>query len=279
MKTRASYLCIAMVASLALAGCPAATTSGTKSGKPATALETVAKAAADSGMSKESLIFAERLYKEKPNDPEYIVNYAKGLRRAGNIEAAKLVIRTPAKGKRATPDMMTEAAMVLVANGEYDEATGLAQKALEKAPKSPDAHHALALAMSGMEEFAGAQLQFQKALDLWPDGRDQTPIINNRAMSMAAQGKIEDARMIMSMATGEALTSRAYQNNRALLDSLEGKEIKVEKLPGDKGTKANIKIQKPGDAAKGKPGKPGKMQPIVEYRGINLDKDFVLAAR
>lgn len=270
-KTSSSYcLLLACASSLVLAGCPAATTSKTSGdSKVSSAIASAAKDAASSGNQKQSLMFTERLYKEDPNNADYIINYARDLRRAGRVEDAKLVIRTPAKGKRANAAMLTEAAMVLISAGEYDEATGFAQKALEKAPKSPDAHHALALAMSGLDEHADAQLQFQKALELWPEGRDQTPILNNLAMSMAAQGKISEARLIMSMATGEALASRTYQNNRALLDTLSDRDIRAEKLPGQ--NPDGIKLEKPAEAVKNKAApKPGKMQPIVEYRGIKL---------
>jgi|GEM_PF-2072220 len=281
-SSRHAVLLLACVSSLALTGCPAATTG--KSGKESslsTAIASAAKDAANSGDQQQSLMFTQRLYKQDPNNADYIVNYAKDLRRAGRVEDAKLVIRTPALGKRADAKMLTEAAMVLVSAGEYDEAMSFAQKALEKNGKSPDAHHALALAMSGLEEHAGAQLQFQKALDLWPEGRDQTPILNNLAMSMAAQGKISDAKLIMSMATGEALTSRTYQTNRALLGTLEDKEVKVEKVPIDAPDSGDhIKIEKPADSVKNKQpkAKGGKMEPIVEYRGIKLDRPAIQLA-
>lgn len=233
------------------------------------AIATAAKDAGDSGMTEESLMFQEKLYKEDPRDPEKIIAYARALRHAGQTDNAILVIRTPAKAPRASEPLLTEAAYVLISGGKYDEALGFAQKALEKDDKSPDAHHALALALSGLDKHEDAELQFRKALELWPETRDKTPIINNLAMSLAAQGKISEARDIMSQATGEALQSAAYQNNRALLDSLKDRDIRAEKL--ESGTRVQSTTEVTSIAPTNLPparrvtrGPKAKMMPIVE---------------
>lgn len=225
---------------------------GVKSGSSVNAsIAEAAKDAASSGRPKESLMFNEKLYRSDPRNNDYILAYARDLRRAGRIDDALLVVRTPAKNKKATSPILTECAMVLISDGKYDEAMGFAQKALQKDGKSPDAHQALALAMSGMGEHEDAELQFKKALDLWPEKRDRTPIINNLAMSMAAQGKITQARDVMSQATGEALTSETYQTNRALLESLKDRP-QAEKLDPKKPIAIDIRKTK------------ARMKPIIE---------------
>lgn len=272
MKRRVSY---ALLLALCLSGCqnftPGKATAAKTSDKGvAGAIASAAQDAAGSGMIKESLLFNEKLYRSDPHNPEYILNYARDLRRAGRTADAKLVIRTPAKGPRATEPLLTECALTLIAAGEYNEALTFAQKAVEKNDKSPDAHQALALALSGLGKYADAQLQFQEAMDLWPEKRDRTSIINNLAMSLAAQGKINEARTVMSLATGEALRSEVYQNNRALLDGLEEPVVKEEKLPPPTTIeiKANAKTDDKKPLAKAAPmavvKKSVKMQPIVE---------------
>ena len=229
-------LALALVSSLALTACAGmpGKASSLKGGNGsdgkssvAGAIASAAQDAADEGNTTDALAFQQKLYYGDPHNPDYILSYAKALRHAGKINDALLVIRTPAKEKRAGEPLKTEAAMVLISAGQYDEAMEFAQAALEKSDKSPYAHQALALAMSGLNKNAEAQAQFERALDLWPDNEDKTPIINNLAMSLAAQGKITEARNVMSQATGEALKSEVYQNNRAMLDTLKDRDIVV----------------------------------------------------
>jgi len=237
MLSRLRLVSLAVISIVTLSGCAdmmktAAKDGTVKEGRDAKlsgAIASAAKDAQDSGMTRESLMLQEKLYRNDPNDQGNILQYARALRVAGRIDDAKLVIRTPAKSTRVQEPILTEAAMVLISAGEYDEALEFAQKAVEKNTKSVDAHHALALALSGLGKYEDAQLQFQETIQMWPQGRDQTAVINNLAMSLAAQGKIGDARTAMAMATGEALRSQTYQNNRALLETLKDRPAK-EKL-------------------------------------------------
>ncbi|NBX65429.1 MAG: hypothetical protein EBQ96_00310 [Proteobacteria bacterium] len=226
-KTTASAL--VFVLALSLSACQTTTGSMSKSGtdndRIAGAMASAARDAAGSGYFSESLAINEKLYHDNPNRPETILAYARDLRRAGRIDDAKLVIRTPALGKKADEPLLTEAALVMVAEGNYAEAVGFAEKAIAKNPKSAYAHQALALALSGEGKHANAEDSFATALSIWPEGRDQTAVINNLAMSQAAQGKIKDAKATMAMATGEALRSEVYQNNRSFLSSLDEGQV------------------------------------------------------
>ncbi|MCB1537526.1 MAG: tetratricopeptide repeat protein [Rhodospirillales bacterium] len=268
---RRVLICAAL---LALAGCShihpkgAPDSKSSASDKISSAIASAARDAAAGGMTQESLMFQEKLYKQDPRDAANIVNYAHGLRRAGRIDDAELVIRTPATDKRAGAPMLTEAAMVMISAGNYDEGLDFAQKALDKDGKSPDAHHALALALSGLGKNADAQLQFQKALDLWPDDRDTTPVINNLAMSLAAQGKIKEARGVMRLATGQALDSSVYQNNRAMLDSLKDTDVVVmEKIAAPTESGSEVISLSPARIVEGKkdaPEKPTIQKPATQ---------------
>lgn len=257
-----AFLLTLSVCTLALAGCgtakpgKAGAANAGGSDKVSRAMASAARDAADGGLTQESLMFQENLYHKDPRNEVNIINYARGLRKAGRIDDALLVVRTPASAQRASSPLLTECSMVLIAAGEYNAALGYAQKAIERDKKSADAIHALALAMSGLEEHSAAQLQFQKALDMWPENRDKTPVINNLAMSLVAQGKVSEARTVMSLATGEALRSRTYQNNRALLESLKDRDVRREKLAAP-ATQA-------APAPKKAKGVHAKMKPIIE---------------
>lgn len=270
MKTRASKMTmrvslpLTLLASLALGACSgglpgkASSVRGKGDSKSAVA-GVIASAAADAaseGNTTDALAFQQKLYYADPRNPEYILSYARALRRAGKIDDALLVIRTSAGEKRAREPLKTEAAMVLISAGRYDEAMEFAQGALGKDGKSPAAHQALALAMSGLNKHAEAEEQFRQALKLWPENTDKTPVINNLAMSLAAQGKIAEAKNVMSMATGEALKSPIYQNNRAMLDSL--KDHAILRAPIQPATT-------PARGGKARPPViPGRMKPIIE---------------
>jgi len=194
------------------------------------AMVSAARDAADEGMMGQSLAFHEKLYNRDPRNTEYIINYAAALRRVGRVDDATLVVRTPARDPKAGAPILTEAALVLIAGAKYEEAKTFAKRAVDTDKKSPDAWHALALAESGQQNFKSAQGHFEKALSLWPEHRDKTPVINNLAMCLTVQGRVDKAREVMALATGEALQSRTYQNNRALLDILQDVP-RVEKLP------------------------------------------------
>jgi len=275
MKARASnmkkILALALVSSLALAACSgmpgkASSTRGAKMNNKASVAGAIASAAADAesgGNTADALAFQQKLYYADPRNPEYILSYARALRRAGKIEDALLVIRTPASEKRAKEPLKTEAAMVLIAAGRYDQAMEFAQGALSKGSKSSAAHQALALSMSGLGKNAEAEEQFREALKYWPENLDKTPVINNLAMALAAQGKISEARAIMSQATGEALKSEVYQNNRAMLDSLKDRDIVVSPITTKSSTVTNSGKGPRPPITKGAPSK-GRMKPIIE---------------
>jgi Flp pilus assembly protein TadD len=229
--------------------------------KVAGAIASAAADAANEGNTADALAFQQKLYNGDPRNPDYILSYARALRHAGRIDDALLVVRTPAKGPRATEPLMTECAMVLIAGGQYEEALDFAQKALEKDDDSAGAHQALALALSGLNKNADAELQFRRSLELWPEDADKTPIINNLAMSMAAQGKISEARKVMAMATGEALKSATYQNNRAMLDSLKDRDIVGQKLTVQ--STAEITSQAPAAGAAKLPNAGARMAPVI----------------
>jgi len=248
-----------MAGALALSGCGTAGALGgsskSKSGDGvSSAMASAARDAAGKGNLHDSLMINEKLYQGDPDNTQYIIAYARDLRRAGKIDDAKLVIRTPAKKAKAKEPILTECAMVLIASGEYNEAQTFAQNAVNAQENSPDAHQALALALSGLGDHVGAQYEFQHAMDLWPEGRDKTSVINNLAMSLAAQGKISEAKTTMALATGQALESPTYQNNRALLNTLEDAP-RAEVLPLKDGKKP---------AKKGGKVKPTGMKPILE---------------
>ncbi|MBU6235381.1 MAG: hypothetical protein KGQ41_06015 [Alphaproteobacteria bacterium] len=229
MMVRASRIAI-LVAALALSACQ--TTGATpksamakSDSKIAGAMADAARDAANSGKIGESLAINEKLYRSDPNNQSFILAYARDLRRAGKVDDARLVIRTPALSPDATASMQTEAAMVLIADGDYKEALTFAEKAVDKDATSPDALQAQALALSGLGRHAEAEDAFTKAYTLWPQARNKTSVINNLAMSQAAQGKVDEANKTMALATGEALRSEVYQNNRAYLKILRDTNV------------------------------------------------------
>lgn len=260
--TRLTPVFLALISTLALGACAGglpgkASSARSKADNKSAVAGVIASAAANAaseGNTTDALVFQQKLYYADPRNPDYILSYARALRRAGKIDDALLVIRTSAGEKRAKEPLKTEAAMVLISAGKYDEAMEFAQGALGKNGKSPAAHQALALAMSGLNKNAEAEEQFRQALRLWPENTDKTPVINNLAMSLAAQGKISEAKAVMSTATGEALKSPIYQNNRAMLDSLKDSVVRSPIHTGTPPTGGKPRA----------PVAPGRMKPIIE---------------
>ncbi len=254
MMVSRKNLCLLVSASLLLGACqnmhgntPTAF-NGSNASRVDRAISSAARDAASVGQLRQSLAFYEKLYRKDPGNETFAIDYARALRKTGRVEDAKLVVGANARKDKASEPLLTEYAYVLIAAGEYDKALGIAQRAVTKSSKSARAHHALALALSGLGKHEDAEGQFRAALNLWPEDVDQTAVINNLAVSLAAQGKITQAQETMGMATGEALTNPTYQNNRVLLDGFQQSGI----------------VREPVMAAKSGVVLKGRMKPIVE---------------
>lgn len=211
------------------------------------AISSAARDAANAGQLGQSFAFYEKLYRKAPNNEGFAIDYARALRKTGRVDDAKLVVGANARKEKASAPLLTEYAFVLITAGEYENAQIYAKRAVTKASKSAQAHHALALALSGLGKHAEAETQFREALVLWPVNTNQTAVINNLAVCLAAQGKIAQAQETMGMATGEALTNPTYQNNRVLMDNFEHSGIVREPV-----THAGLAAAS------------GRMKPIVE---------------
>lgn len=233
-------LALTCAAALALGACAGTSkSSGNKDAIISNALASAASDAASSGQLQNSLLFVEKLYNKNPKDPDAITAYARALRRNNRLDDATLVIQAAARDKSAPAELKAEYATLLIAKGNYPEAEQIARAAVTRKGGSPEAQHALALALTGLGKEAEAEEHFRTALLRWPDGADRTPIINNLAMNLAAQGKLKDAKEVMEMATGDALSSDTYRNNRALLSALKD-EVPVTALPANKAIAAPV---------------------------------------
>ena len=74
--------------------------------------------------------------------------------------------------------------------GRVPEATGLARALVQGAPRSPDAHHALAMCLGAANQFADAERSFEAALALAPR---HPMILVNQGATLRRAGRIEDA--------------------------------------------------------------------------------------
>ncbi|MGH1457114.1 MAG: tetratricopeptide repeat protein [Alphaproteobacteria bacterium] len=167
----------------------------TQSEKIDAALE---KAAAQSGNQSASLIALEKQYKLKPENASSALAYATGLRHAGYLNRAKMILEPFGKEQTVAGGVNTEMSMIALGLGNYNSAENYAQKAVLQDPEDYNAYQNLGIALDAKEMHPEAERAFRKGLEHWQG--DPTTIMNNLALNLATQGFIDEAVEVLERA-------------------------------------------------------------------------------
>jgi Flp pilus assembly protein TadD len=147
-----------------------------------------------------------------------LIREARALRNAGKkAEALSLLDQAPGRDKDRA--LLGERGLLALETGQMDKAESLLKKAHD--PKAPDwrLQSALGSALSANGKQKEAQSQFAKALSMAPD---HPAILNNLALSLAMEGKHDDAERLLRQAASTAKDPQAQQNLAVVL-SMRGK--------------------------------------------------------
>jgi tetratricopeptide (TPR) repeat protein len=101
-----------------------------------------------------------------------------------------MAIAENAQALAAEQARQLEQAFAELSAGRIAEATALARGLVQAAPRSPDAHHALALCLGAANEFAAADQVFETALGLAPR---HPMILVNQGATLRRAGRLEEA--------------------------------------------------------------------------------------
>jgi Flp pilus assembly protein TadD len=154
-------------------------------------LERAAREAKASGNKAETVVLLEKIYQRNPDDPAVATAFGQALREDEQLNKARQVLYPFTEGKNAYPDAVTELAMVQLALGQYKEAELTSRRAVELTPEIGRPYLALGTALDAQNYHEQAEVAFRKGIDKWKG--DPAPIMNNLALNLASQNKLDQA--------------------------------------------------------------------------------------
>jgi len=154
----------------------------------------LARAAAEakaSGDKVETLTLLEQVYNRNQNDAAVATSFAQALREDEQLNRARQVVYPFTEGKNAYPDAVIELSMIQLALGQYKESELTSRRAVEMAPEQGRAYLALGTALDAQNYHEQAEVAFRRGLEKWKG--DPAPILNNLALNLASQNKLDQA--------------------------------------------------------------------------------------
>ncbi len=155
------------------------------------AIEKATEKAARKGSIPAALATLEKQYKRDSDNPLIALRYAQGLRHAGHVNRAALILSPFAKETAPAPGINTEMSMIELGLGNYDSAENFAKAAVIQNPADHYAYQNLGIALDAKEMHPEAERAFRKGLEHWEG--NPTTIMNNLALNLATQGFIDEA--------------------------------------------------------------------------------------
>lgn len=221
---------LALSVVLVLGGCGASTSgdgSAQPSGRKSTSnvSERLDKAFADAierAENTENTQEAVQIYEEiislKPNDPYLNVKYARALREDGQLKAAESVLKPYITGEQPNPEALTEMAMVHLTRGEFKNAELSARETITILPENGRAFLALGTALDAQKYHEQAETAFRRGIEYW--NGDPAPILNNLALNLASQGKLDEAIGVLERARETSPNRREIERNYRIISTL-----------------------------------------------------------
>lgn len=239
-------------------------------------LERAAREAKASGNKVETLALLEQIYLRNQDDAAVATSYGQALREDEQLNKARQVLYPFTEGKNAYADAVVELAMVQLALGQYKEAELTSRRAVELDPDQGRAFLALGTALDAQNYHEQAEVAFRKGLDKWKG--DPAPILNNLALNLASQNKLDQAIDLLKRAQAESPGRIEIERNMRIITTLkEGaddfivKQQEAKKEAAKPAPKEPVKDEKKEEAAK-KP-EPKKEPVKEEAKKTEVKKD------
>ena len=154
-------------------------------------LERAAKEAKASGNKAEAIILLEKIYERNPDDAAVATSFGQALREDEQLNRARQILFPFTEGKNAYTDAVIELAMVQLALGQYKDAELTARRSVEMDENSGRAFLALGTALDAQNYHEQAEVAFRRGIENWKG--DPAPIMNNLALNLASQNKLDQA--------------------------------------------------------------------------------------
>lgn len=210
-------------------------------------LERAAREAKASGNKVETLALLEQIYLRNQDDAAVATSYGQALREDEQLNKARQVLYPFTEGKNAYVDAVVELAMVQLGLGQYKEAELTARRAVELDDSQGRSYLALGTALDAQNYHEQAEVAFRKGLDKWKG--DPAPILNNLALNLASQNKLDQAIDLLKRAKAESPGRIEIERNLRIITTLkEGADDFLVKQEEEK--KEAVKPKKEKTAAK-----------------------------
>jgi Flp pilus assembly protein TadD len=166
---------------------------------------------------KEAAMYG-RIYKQNPSSAKAATEYARILRKQGQLDKAEAVLAIFAADSASPHFAYSEFAAIKLAKGEYSEAEIYVDDALELKPDDAYALHLSGIALDGLSRYKEAEEAFRGALDNWEG--NPVPIMNNLALNLATQGYIDEAISILERARTLEPDRKEIERNLRIIRAL-----------------------------------------------------------
>ena len=165
---------------------------------------------------------AEDAYRQSPSDPYAALNYAQILRRVNMPGQAEMVLKPFVDNPSVAGEgMLLEYAKLKLATGDFDTAQMMAQEANFQS-ESAESTMILGIALDAQGHHVAAENHFRQALNnAGADAVLKNKITNNLAVSLIAQGRRNEADLMLSQVTAiDTQNDQIIEGNRKLAQQL-----------------------------------------------------------
>ena len=166
-------------------------------------------------------------YDRDPADSEAALNYGRALRRVGKTGEAISVLQKGARLNRENVDLQFELGKSLVADGRSFEGVRQLEQSIVARPTDWELRSAFGVALDQIGQHREAREQYDAGLSLAPKNMI---LLNNKALSFALSGRLDDAEMILREVSGRSDASIRVRQNLALVLGLKGDFREAERL-------------------------------------------------
>lgn len=203
-------------------------------------LATAASEAIAAGKTEEALLKYERLYGDTPKKRDIALNYAQLLRKTGKAEKAASIFEKYDAGlkEKGQKDneidavMLNEYAASLIELGRFEEAEVSLATVLDD-PQSKQFHadtqNLSGIALDAQGAHVDAEKMFRASMDKWKG--DKSSVMNNLALSLASQGKFDEAITILREALIMAPAKKELARNIQIVTDLRDAVVAKAKPP------------------------------------------------
>ena len=122
------------------------------------------------------------------------------------------------KDPNAPVALKLEYSAIQLEAGRYEVAERTARDVIKQDPTSGFAYHVLGTALDAQGLHQSSEEAFRKALDNWTG--DPVPVMNNLALSLTAQEKLEEAHEILLQAKEADPTRLEIERNLRIVNAL-----------------------------------------------------------